>query len=1328
MTLLRKWLFRGFVLLASLLVISLAATFLLLATPYGLSLTTSMIGSLASNKDMRIELSGLTSALGDIKLEALHIADKEGVWLEARDLSARYSLIKLARLDLAIDHLTLEALTIKKTPSPVTDPKPANNGPLVPNLPLSQITADRITINKITLEEAVLGKAAELTFQSALHITGAPFKSDGKLTLIHASEASGGIEAKWDLDPSRNRRQLALRLSEPRGGLAARLLDIAQLPSIDIRLEGDGTAKDWRSDLDIQLDGKPVVAGQMVIGISNQSNQIKASLAGQLSPFLPRSLLPLVAGNSNLLVSIEQSQTDIIHLHQLDFSSGLARIEARGQIDNKQQMLDVATSFELGQEGTLIEVQQSDANALILGQIKLDGHLTGPLQKATLKLDGSLDHISQNGLVIDGGSLSIASQTIDLVAQKAGLTASLQFAEVSTGNSHLDTMLAGDKRLELQAEVDGQTIDLSAAHLNTDLLKAQLSGIYAPDSLNLDGSFSITDLKPLDPTLTGSLSGIVAIEGSPIKPSLVLNLGGKSLSASGKSITDLKLKVLANGAGRADMTLSAFIDKAPMKASFKLEPNADGSRSIDNLRITAPGTDMSGQLLIFETGLAQGSLDAKISDLAALGPLLLQPDLSGSLDATISLTTSDGKQSIKIDARAPGIETRDIALTGMGLSSSIDDATGAMTMQSNLEVGTILAAGERIRSLRAQMTGKDGILPFTVSASLSNAPMRIQGRLLQQNGQNAVDLSRLSGNWKGIAFALSEPTQLALGNGIRFERPMKMMIDGGSVTVTGASSEQLDLDLAIAGLPLSIIEKIAPSGERLSGQINGVAKVSGPSGDPSVSWQTKLTNITANSVRKAGLPSFTLSSSGRFRNNLVSMQNHLTGGGADLRADGQLALARKTMTIKATGSVPFSLAARSLADAGLQLTGTAYLAAAISGPFDEPDIRGTITTQGARFSEFSSGLIVRNLGGTLRLVGQQVEIQTLTGQLGKDGILSVNGTVGLEANQGMPADIRLTIKNGSFKHEEILTSLFDANLRLSGQLANRSVISGQVNLNTTDIHIPEKLPVSLSSVDVSHKNAKGSVAEQAKRLGAKPDKTGTEGPAMALDLTISSPRRIYVRGRGIDSELGGTIRITGTTASPNPTGSIGMQRGRLDILTKRLDFDTGRVTFAGTLDPSLDFSASTTNGGTTFTFGVGGYASAPEISLSSSPSMPEDEILAQLFFDRNLSDLSPVQLAQLANAVATLSGVNSGPGLLDRLRSAAGIDNIDIKSDKETGETTVGVGRYINDKTYINVEKSTSSNAGKVKIDLDITDNFKAQGEADSEGRTKAGIFFEKDY
>ena len=143
---------------------------------------------------------------------------------------------------------------------------------------------------------------------------------------------------------------------------------------------------------------------------------------------------------------------------------------------------------------------------------------------------------------------------------------------------------------------------------------------------------------------------------------------------------------------------------------------------------------------------------------------------------------------------------------------------------------------------------------------------------------------------------------------------------------------------------------------------------------------------------------------------------------------------------------------------------------------------------------------------------------------------------------------------------------------------------------------------------------------------------------------------------------------------------------------------------------------------------VTGPADSPDFSFSSSPELPEDEVLAQLVFGRSMSSLSPLQIAQLAEAVGQLTGAVKGGGLVEQLRRATGVDDIDVRTDEETGDTSLGVGKYLNDRTYLGLESGGSAGDGKARIDLDIGKGIKLRGEAGSSGETKGGIFFEREY
>ena len=234
---------------------------------------------------------------------------------------------------------------------------------------------------------------------------------------------------------------------------------------------------------------------------------------------------------------------------------------------------------------------------------------------------------------------------------------------------------------------------------------------------------------------------------------------------------------------------------------------------------------------------------------------------------------------------------------------------------------------------------------------------------------------------------------------------------------------------------------------------------------------------------------------------------------------------------------------------------------------------------------------------------------------------------------------------------------------------------------------------------------------------------GSDG--FALNVLIRAPNRIFIRGRGLDAELGGELRVTGTTSDIIPVGSFELVRGRLDLLGKRFTLDEGAVFLQGGLTPSIALSARTVNAGFTSTIGISGTASDPEISFTSEPDLPEDEVLARLFFGQSIENLSPLQAAQLASAVATLAGQGSG-GLLTELRENIGVDDLDVTAD-EDGNAALRVGKYISDNIYTDVT-ANSQGETTINLNIDLTDTVTVRGGAGSNGETSLGIFFERDY
>jgi translocation and assembly module TamB len=231
---------------------------------------------------------------------------------------------------------------------------------------------------------------------------------------------------------------------------------------------------------------------------------------------------------------------------------------------------------------------------------------------------------------------------------------------------------------------------------------------------------------------------------------------------------------------------------------------------------------------------------------------------------------------------------------------------------------------------------------------------------------------------------------------------------------------------------------------------------------------------------------------------------------------------------------------------------------------------------------------------------------------------------------------------------------------------------------------------------------------------------------LLLDVNIDAPNQVYIRGRGLDAEAGGSVRITGPVNNIQPVGAFTLIRGRLSLLGQRITFDTGTVTLVGDLDPFLNLVASTEGDGITVFVTVSGRVSEVDVSFTSNPPLPQDEVLSRLIFNRSLNELSPFQLARLAAAAAELVGGGSGGGLVDDLRGAAGLADLDVVTD-EQGNLAVQAGTYIQDNVYLGVTAGANGQS-RVNINLDVTNDLTVRGSAGQNGDTSLGVFYERDY
>ncbi|RYE79990.1 MAG: hypothetical protein EOP19_19475 [Hyphomicrobiales bacterium] len=425
-------------------------------------------------------------------------------------------------------------------------------------------------------------------------------------------------------------------------------------------------------------------------------------------------------------------------------------------------------------------------------------------------------------------------------------------------------------------------------------------------------------------------------------------------------------------------------------------------------------------------------------------------------------------------------------------------------------------------------------------------------------------------------------------------------------------------------------------------------------------------------------------------------------------------------------AVPLSCPPRSARKRLPSASGAANLKARVSGSIGNPQFSGTVSTGGAGYVDPELNLRLVDVGGSATLSGQRIVIDTLSGRLATGGSITVGGSVGLSGRND--ADISVRLNDARYADGTMFVATVAGDLKLTGELAGNALLSGNVRIEKADITIPESFGGSAALIAAEHRNTPPQAAATLAR--AKVDERGRtprsgSQSSMGLDISVSAPNQIFVRGRGLDAEVGGNVRLTGTVNDVHPVGGFSLNRGRLAILGQRVTFEEGTVTLVGDLDPFLDFRARTEGEGVTVFVDVTGRVSELDIGFSSNPALPEDEVLSRLLFKRSMGELTPLQLAKLAGAAGELAG-GSNTSLVDSLRAKAGLADLDVVTG-EDGNLAVQAGTYIQDNVYLGVQAGADGQS-RVTVNLDITDDVKARASTGTNGDTSIGVFYETDY
>jgi translocation and assembly module TamB len=809
---------------------------------------------------------------------------------------------------------------------------------------------------------------------------------------------------------------------------------------------------------------------------------------------------------------------------------------------------------------------------------------------------------------------------------------------------------------------------------------------------NLDLSFDAA--KGEDWTATGIIDGFDRAD---------LKIARLSLDGSGKigrgaagTEVDFTATFGAEGLAPTDPALAQALGPAITGTTSGRWEEGSGNLAFSTFDLSGGGIALKAGGKV--EGLSTGLTVTGKADLERLSALAGRP-LAGSGTAKLDGTASILGGTFDLTAAVNGTDLRigqsevDALLRG---SSQIDVSIARTESGTDLRNLTIMAA-----TLKATATGKIASAGSDLSANLIFADLsamggQYQGALAATASFTGTPLSgkiQLDGTGDGLGVGQTEADKLLRG---RSTVSAKLELVDGAVALNNINirNPQLTLDANApngAGSQIDLTAKLANLGLLLP-EFPGAVTVSGTASNENTGFRINL--------KAQGPGQIDASIAGLLGND----------GSADLaiRGTGQAALANAFIEPRAvSGGLRFDLR--------------------LYGPMRPSSLTGQVTLSAGHVSSpdltFSllAPLVTANLSGGQAQITGQTAVST-------GGSATIGGNFGLATPN--TANLVLRLRDVVLRDPQLFETRASGNLTIIGPLAGGALIAGQIDLRDTELQIPSSGLGGVEAIpDLRHVREPGQVRATRARAGllggAGDGSNRADLRAYGLDLAISAPNRVFLRGRGLDAELGGTLRLRGTTAVVVPEGGLNLIRGRLDILGKRLVLSEAQLRLEGDFVPFIRIAASTESDGVTSSVLIEGLANDPVVSFTSSPQLPQEEVLSRLLFGRGLETLSAFQAAQLAGAVASLAG-KGGEGIVAKLRKGFGLDDLDVRT-ADDGTASLRAGKYISRNIYSEIEVDQDGKS-QVQLNLDVTDSVTLRGRASSDGTTGIGIVLEKDY
>ena len=1357
----RKWPRR--VALTLLVLIIVMALFLLAArlvmrSSWGHGFVEAKIESIAP-AGQSIEIKGMNGdLLGHFQIEKMTISDAQDTWMNVHDIDVKWSPWSLLRRDVVIDSLSVSSAQLSRRPIIVPSHEPLS-------VPFKSYSLENLSIPELDLAQSVFGREVSVAATGGARHgqKGGALKLDSH-TLNSPVEDSAIIDLKWS--PAFLLTGDAKIIGEA-GGLIASFLNFGTQDTMHLDVITSGTQENLTTTLNGRLDERAFLTGEI------RKIGRKADITANLSPkVIPKfeSFDDILGGDIALNAAIDDLSENARITAQLiapkleaDFIAAKSakgyhfpklEIIARAPLSSFPDTPASAETIRLSGSGALEDAISFSGNVQALSVkykdyeiSSIDGPLALKLQDTVLDFDsrltGDVSDLESFAKLVGGNPKLFAKGQYDLQNKAIILSAS-------------DVQLPGLKvTAQGRASLSDATADMSGSfNIEKGILDgglpASLSGRFETQTIDgkiaLDVTGNAEDFKGLHEPLPQLLGDTAVIKAQAIIESgrtisvNTFSVSGDDLSVTGRgdygfdgavtanvdyaaggfAIGNTKLssiKGIAKASGRAgavDFDLAGTIpgligaSQELSDVNFSAKGRQSGQKITADIDIT--GESDQGEIsLETEAVYANGRWAASNADVK-LGDLSVKGNLSGRGAELAQLSgdfriTGDPSQYIPAEAAAFDVTLSDSVVEVSGELSAI--TSGPLTDGAL----TILAKGPRDAvNFDVKLRGETVIADINRDLNLA-ANGRVDLTLPLASIETGI-----SGNLGDYQISTSTPLTLSqTDNGLRGDGALNLL-GGGLAFALDAQSNSLTLSsesLKMADI-LSLMGRAGLEG-RAAFKVDLRKTANGFDGELSG-------NLTG--VRQPGSEAKPLDTvltgqliAGQMALRAESNSDALTGAAT---LDGNLTTSMASPFIEWPPASPLRGEAiaqgsiMSLMDLFMppetKLGGELSLDMRYSLPLDARGLKGSMSLTGGSFEQGDIGLILNEIEFASIFDGATLSVSNLTAKDNKSGTLTGSGKMDFGFEDG--STINLTANKLRVLDRREGFAVMSGDLKLDHD-GDRLALKGGLIVDDASVSIANLPSAGRPTLDVSF--SEDETQEE------KPVKTATE-----LDIKISSPSRIKLTGRGVNASMALKAHLTGAFNVPILSGETEITRGRFDFLGKRFDLKDSKVVFNDDIMQSrLAVAALRETAELTAAINVTGTVSRPEIELTSTPEYPEDEVLSRILFGRSASQLTTIETARLAAALAQLSG-GGGFDLMGGLENALGLDTLDF-GQSDSGQTQLTTGKYLSDNVYVEVRSSAEGTPG-LAVEWTPKKNISIEAETAPGETQRVSVQWQKDF